>query len=95
MSQGFVWRRENFKTIARMSPEDTKVIAEMISAGNWNTEGTADCANDCILMIRGRKYYYHSDCGTVNDHLLNRSMSQISKSKVNQILEKYVTLGIY
>lgn len=92
-SQGFVWRCGNIKTISRMSMKDTQEVAELISDGTWNTEGTADCANDCVLMIRGRKFYYHSDCGTVNDKLMNRSMSKISKSEVNEILEKYIEIG--
>lgn len=52
--------------ICDLTEEEVKIIADIIGNGTWNTEGTADCANDCKLIIDERTYYYHSECGTFN-----------------------------
>ena len=59
------------------------------------TEGTAECANDCKLIIEERTYYYHSECGTFNDKENNQNLSVTAKEKesINVILAQYVTLG--
>lgn len=35
--------------ICDLTEEEVKIIADIIGNGTWNTEGTADCANDCKL----------------------------------------------
>ena len=60
----------------------------------WNTEGTAECANDCKLIIGERTYYYHSECGTFNDKENNQNLPVTAEEKesINVILAQYITL---
>ena len=72
------------------------IIADVIENGTWNTEGTAECANDCKLIIDERTYYYHSECGTFNDKENNQNLPVTTKEKesINVILAHYITLGL-
>lgn len=79
-----------------LTEEEVKIIADIIENGTWNTEGTAECANDCKLIIDERTYYYHSECGTFNDKENNQNLSVTAEEKesINVILAQYVTLGL-
>ena len=79
-----------------LNEEEVKIIADIIENGTWNTEGTAECANDCKLIIEERTYYYHSECGTFNDKENNQNLSVTAKEKesINVILAHYITLGL-
>ena len=79
-----------------LNEEEVKIIADIIENGSWNTEGTAECANDCKLIIDERTYYYHSECGTFNDKENNQNLSVTAKEKesINVILAQYITLGL-
>ena len=79
-----------------LTEEEVKIIADIIGNGTWNTEGTADCANDCKLIIDERTYYYHSECGTFNDEKNNQNLPVTAEEKesINVILAQYVTLGL-
>ena len=79
-----------------LNEEEVKIIADIIENGSWNTEGTAECANDCKLIIDERTYYYHSECGTFNDKENNQNLSVTAKEKesINVILVQYITLGL-
>ena len=79
-----------------LTEEEVKIIADIIGNGTWNTEGTADCANDCKLIIDERTYYYHSECGTFNDEKNNQSLPVTAEEKenINAILAQYITLGL-
>mgnify|MGYP002793834497 FL=1 len=79
-----------------LTEEEVKIIVDIIENGTWNTEGTAECANDCKLMIDERTYYYHSECGTFNDKENNQNLSVTVKEKenINAILAQYITLGL-
>lgn len=70
--------------------------SDIIENGTWNTEGTAECANDCKLIIDERIYYYHSECGTFNDKENNQNLPVTAEEKesINVILAQYVTLGL-
>lgn len=37
-----------------LTEEEVKTIADIIENGTWHTEGTAECANDCKLIIDER-----------------------------------------
>jgi hypothetical protein len=80
-----------------LTEEEAKIIADIIENGVWSTEGTAECANDCKLIINGRTYYYHSECGTFNDEVNNQNLSVTEEEKkcINEILAHYITLDIY
>ena len=82
--------------ICDLTEEEVKIIADIIGNGTWNTEGTADCANDCKLIIDERTYYYHSECGTFNDKANNQNLPVTAEEKesINVILAQYVTLGL-
>ena len=79
-----------------LTEEEVKIIADIIENGTWNTEGTADCANDCKLIIDERTYYYHSECGTFNDEKNNQNLPVTAEEKenINAILAQYITLGL-
>jgi hypothetical protein len=79
-----------------LTEEETKIIADIIENGVWSTEGTAECANDCQLIVDGRTYYYHSECGTFNDEMNNQNLSvtEDEMESINEILAYYITLGI-
>ena len=79
-----------------LTEEEVKIIADIIGNGTWNTEGTAECANDCKLIIDERTYYYHSECGTFNDKENNQNLSVTveKKESINVILAQYITLGL-
>ena len=79
-----------------LTEEEVKIIADIIGNGTWNTEGTADCANDCKLIIDERTYYYHSECGTFNDKANNQNLPVTAEEKesINVILAQYITLGL-
>ncbi|MGM9619013.1 MAG: hypothetical protein ACI3W8_04175 [Oscillospiraceae bacterium] len=78
-----------------LSPEDAAALAALLESGSWNTAGTADCLDDCVLTIGGETVYYSSDCGTFNDAVKERclSLTEAERSRVNAILEKYIILG--
>jgi hypothetical protein len=80
-----------------LTEEEAKIIADIIENGVWSTEGTAECDNDCKLIIDGRTYYYHSECGTFNDEVNNQNLSvtEYEKESINEILAHYITLDIY
>ena len=82
--------------ICDLTEEEVKIIADIIEKGTWNTEGTAECANDCKLIIDERTYYYHSECGTFNDEKNNQNLPVTAEEKesINVILAQYVTLGL-
>ena len=82
--------------ICDLTEEEVKIIADIIGNGTWNTEGTADCANDCKLIIDERTYYYHSECGTFNDEKNNQNLPVTAEEKenINAILAQYITLGL-
>ena len=52
---------ENYIHLEKVSKiygtKEVKIIADIIENGTWNTEGTAECANDCKLIIDERTYY--------------------------------------
>ena len=79
-----------------LTEEEVKTIADIIENGTWHTEGTAECANDCKLIIDERTYYYHSECGTFNDKENNQNLPVTAEEKenINAILAQYITLGL-
>ena len=91
---GEVWKLED--KIYDLTEEEVKIIADIIENGTWNTEGTAECANDCKLIIDERTYYYHSECGTFNDKENNQNLPVTAEEKesINAILAQYITLGL-
>ena len=86
----------NEDKIYGLTEEEVKIIADIIENGTWNTEGTAECANDCKLIIDERTYYYHSECGTFNDEKNNQNLPVTAEEKenINAILAQYITLGL-
>ena len=95
VTSGIITRTEEDK-IYDLTEEEVKIIADIIGNGTWNTEGTADCANDCKLIIDERTYYYHSECGTFNDKENNQNLpvTDEEKESINAVLAQYITLGL-
>lgn len=80
---------------SELTAEEAETIMTIIENGDWNEGGTADCVSDCKLTVNGETYYYHSDCGTLNDILNNRclTVTDAEKEKINGVLGQHVTLG--
>ena len=95
VTSGIITRTEEDK-IYDLTEEEVKIIADIIENGTQNTEGTAECANDCKLIIDERTYYYHSECGTFNDKENNQNLPVTAEEKesINAILAQYITLGL-
>ena len=95
VTSGIITRTEEDK-IYDLTEEEVKIMADVIENGTWNTEGTAECANDCKLIIDERTYYYHSECGTFNDKENNQNLPVTAEEKesINAILAQYITLGL-
>lgn len=95
VTSGIITRTEEDK-IYDLTEEEVKIIADVIENGTWNTEGTAECANDCKLIIDERTYYYHSECGTFNDKENNQNLPVTAEEKesINAILAQHITLGL-
>ena len=87
-----LWDREE---VVKLSSEDAAVIAALFEGGSWR-EGASDCANDCLLIMDDDEIQYHSDCGTFNDEVNEKSLQLTEKQQVevNAILEKYIALGM-
>ena len=87
-----LWDRED---AAKLSSKDAAVIVELFERVSWR-EGTSDCANDCLLIIDDDEIQYHSDCGTFNDEVNEKSLhlTEEQQAEVNAILEKYIALGM-
>ena len=64
-----------------------KVISEILASQNWQ-EGTADCLSEFKITLDGNEYYYHSDCGTINDNKTDQSLSlnDTHKSEIDRII---------
>ena len=76
------------------SNEDIRTISNLLFSDLWNTEGTADCANNIEITINGEIYNYHSDCGTFNDNIKQQSLSldDTTKENVNVMIAEYISL---
>lgn len=45
--------------------KDSKFITELLKEGNW-IEDTTKCESNYAFNLKGRLFYYHSECGTFN-----------------------------
>ncbi len=77
----------------RITGEEAGIIKSLLTKEGW-TDGTADCLCDCVITLWGKDYYYHSECGTVNDHAENKSLTltEDEKEQLHEILEKGIPL---
>ncbi len=75
-------------------PEQEAEILAIVQSGEWK-KGTADCFNDCFLIINGNIVNYHSDCGTINDESneMHMTLTENDKESLNAILEQYIVIG--
>ncbi len=80
-----------------LSFEDASKIGEILETGIWNEDGTADCLDNCLIIFNGLELRYHSECGTFNDSVNQKSLSldENAKDIVNNIFEKYISLEEY
>ncbi len=92
-SGAVTYRRVDEDASVRITGEEAGVIKALLAKDAW-VDGTADCLNDCIITLDGKDYYYHSDCGTVNDNMANRSLTltEDEKEQLQEILEKGISL---
>ncbi len=75
-----------------LTAEEAETIMTIIENGDWNEDGTSDCFSDCKLTVNGETYYYHSDCGTLNDTLNNRclTVTDTEKEMINGMLSQVI-----
>lgn len=73
-----------------LNVEELENIQKIIENGTWNEE-TAECIDDCLISIEGMDYYYHRECGTINDKINRRHMilNNEDKEKLNSIIASY------
>ncbi|MDE6035796.1 MAG: hypothetical protein K2G36_07810 [Ruminococcus sp.] len=74
-----------------MTAEDSQIIQNYCFGGNYEN-GTGDCMSDYIFTTgAGEKIYYHSECGTFNDIVNNRSykVTDYQRDEINSFLNKY------
>ena len=78
-----------------LSDDETAFIKKTLENGNWENEGTADCINNVEFVIEGETYRYHSDCGTFNDNVNQRSLTLDinTKDRLNAILSEYISIS--
>ena len=86
------WNREGD---VLLSAEDAAVVSNLVEGAHW-LEGTGDCLDDCIIFMGGEEIQYHSDCGTFNDTVNEKSLhlTKEQQAAVNAILEKHIALGV-
>ena len=89
------------RTVTDLS--DIKMIQTLISA-EWWAEGNPACDNDFKVTINGESYWYHSDCGTLNDihHDKCYTLNEFQKNEISRIfgvvqnidvVRYYLTIG--
>ena len=71
------------------SYDEYEYFTMVIKNSDWQ-EGTADCINNIKIVLDGETYFYHSDCGTINDNKNNKSLtlSKDQKEMIDSIIEK-------
>ncbi len=81
--------------VKSVSETHANKIFSVLSDENRFVEGTGDCLNDCVVVVSGTIYYYHSDCGTFNDNANNRSfnLTDSERADINGIISEYIELG--
>ena len=72
-----------------LTEEEVKIIADIIENGTWNTEGTAECANDCKLVIDDRTYFYHSECGKLLSYFEKWNTKVSSRDLFREAVQKF------
>lgn len=91
----FPGRVESLETgdAAAVVSERAQIFSDILENGIW-TDGTADCLNDYLIALEEQEYYYHADCGTVNDIVNERSMklTDEEKAKFDAVLKLYFSL---
>lgn len=101
--------RGKLKLSVEISEEDANSLSAIVNNGSWIEEPT-DCESDCVINLKGQWIYYHSNSGTLNKYDLSGVSYFSSKEQeiegkslvlsgeeqatVNNILQKYVTLGM-
>lgn len=70
-----------------LNDEELGNIQKIIASGTWNEE-TAECIDDCLISIDGMDYYYHRECGTINNKIHRRHMilNNEDKEMLNSII---------
>jgi len=78
-----------------MTEAESELIVTMIEMGVWDDEGTSDCIADYMFRVSRDLFYYHLECGTINDDVNERSLllSEEQRKAINQIVESY-TFGL-
>lgn len=54
-------------------------------SGEW-IESTAECLYDFEIKLDGKRFYYHSECGTLQYNGKSKQLSDSDKANVNDVL---------
>lgn len=72
-----------------LNDADAELIAAYLT-GDWET-GAANCLYDYTITVDTVEYYYHSDCGTVQDGSGSEmTLNEHDRLIVNEILQSYL-----
>ena len=68
------------------SNADIRTI-QLLTSSEWWAEGNPACDNDFKITINGESYWYHSDCGTLNDIYNDKciSLDESKREEINRI----------
>lgn len=72
-----------------VSTTDSDMIQKIVDSSEWmNTQ--ANCNSDYILVMDGNLYYYHTECGSINDIINGKciTVTEDQRNTINSILEK-------
>ena len=85
----------HLSALRELDVEDSKILYEILSDESRFDDAVSDCLSDCYVLINGKMYLYHSECGTFNDNERGKciTLSQEDKVFVNGILSKYPIIG--
>ena len=100
--------RETYNFPVEISEDDANALSEIINGSTWKEELT-ECENDCVINLKGHLTYCNSENGILNQYDLKDMsvysskeqevngkslvLSEEDRKTVNDILEKYITLG--
>lgn len=79
------------ETAVAMTADDSQIIQNYCFDCKYEN-CTSDCLSDYIFITqKGQQIYYHSECGTFNDIVNNRSYKAVDyqRDEINSILNKY------
>ena len=69
---------------------DANTVISIFDSANW-APSAAKCLDEYEMWLGNEMFYYHSECGTVNDRTNDRSfcLTDTQREDINKILQSY------